>query len=35
MKIDHIAIYVKDLEAAKEFFEQYFGAVSGSAKRSP
>lgn len=28
MKIDHIAMYVNDLEAAKEFFIKYFGAVS-------
>ena len=25
MKIEHIAIYVKDLEKAREFFEKYFG----------
>lgn len=28
MKIEHIAMYVKDLEAAKSFFIKYFGAVS-------
>ncbi len=28
MKIEHIALYVKDLEAAREFFIRYFGAVS-------
>ena len=28
MKIEHIAMYVTDLEAAKEFFVSYFGAVS-------
>ncbi|MCH5324159.1 MAG: VOC family protein [Eubacterium sp.] len=28
MKIDHIAMYVNDLEKAKEFFIQYFGATS-------
>lgn len=28
MKIEHIAMYVKDLEKAKEFFVRYFGAVS-------
>ena len=28
MKIEHIAMYVNDLEAAKEFFVKYFGAVS-------
>lgn len=26
MKIEHIAMYVNDLEAAKEFFIKYFGA---------
>lgn len=26
MKIEHIAMYVNDLEAAKQFFETYFGA---------
>lgn len=28
MKIDHIALYVNDLEGAKHFFETYFQAVS-------
>ena len=28
MKIDHIALYVNDLEKAKEFFITYFGASS-------
>ena len=28
MKIDHIAIYVCDLEGARDFFMQYFGAKS-------
>ena len=28
MKIDHIALYVNDLEGAKAFFETYFEAVS-------
>lgn len=27
MKIEHIALYVADLEKAKEFFVTYFGAV--------
>ena len=30
MKIEHIALYVKDLEKEKAFFEKYFGAVAGS-----
>ena len=29
MKIEHIAMYVNDLERAKRFFEKYFGAISG------
>ena len=28
MKIDHIAMYVNNLEAAKDFFVKYFHAVS-------
>ena len=28
MRIEHIAMYVKDLEAAKEFFIKYFNATS-------
>ena len=28
MKIDHVALYVNDLEGAKAFFETYFQAVS-------
>ena len=30
MRIEHIAMYVSDLEKAKCFFENYFGAVSGN-----
>lgn len=30
MKIEHIAMYVNDLEAAKEFFIRYFDAVSNA-----
>ncbi len=29
MKINHIAMYVNDLEREKDFFIRYFGAVSG------
>lgn len=29
MKIEHIAMYVRDLEEAKSFFEKYFKARSG------
>lgn len=28
MAIEHIALYVKDLEGARTFFERYLGAVS-------
>ena len=28
MKIDHIALYVNDLEGAKAFFETYFHAAA-------
>ena len=30
MKIEHVAIYVSDLEKAKDFFSTYFGAVANS-----
>lgn len=30
MKIEHIAMYVNDLEAAKAFFVKYFGATSNA-----
>ena len=30
MKIAHIALYVRDLEAARDFFVTYFGGVSNS-----
>ena len=30
MKIEHIAMYVNDLEAAKNFFIKYFGASSNA-----
>lgn len=35
MKIDHMAVYVRDLEAAKAFYEKYFGASSGSQYHNP
>lgn len=28
MKIEHVAMYVNDLENTRQFFEQYMGAVS-------
>lgn len=30
MRIEHIAMYVNDLEGAKLFFEKYFGAISNN-----
>lgn len=30
MRIEHVALYVQDLEAARTFFERYFGARAGA-----
>lgn len=30
MKIEHVALWVKDLEKMKEFYTRYFGAVAGT-----
>ena len=30
MKIEHIAMYVKDLEGARDFFVKYLGGTSNS-----
>ena len=35
MNIEHIALYVNDLEAAKNFFTEYFGAKSNEIYRNP
>lgn len=35
MKIDHIALYVKDIERSREFFEKYFAAVSNDLYHNP
>ena len=35
MKIDHFAMYVKDLEAARSFFMRYFGASSNEMYHNP
>lgn len=35
MNIEHIALYVNDLEAAKRFFTEYFGAKSNKRYRNP
>ena len=29
MRIEHVALYVNDLEGGRAFFETYFGAVAG------
>lgn len=35
MRIDHIALYVRDLEGAKEFFETFFEATSNEMYHNP
>ncbi|CQR25389.1 Glyoxalase/bleomycin resistance protein/dioxygenase [Streptococcus varani] len=35
MKIEHIALYVRDLEGAKAFFEEYFAARSNQLYHNP
>lgn len=35
MKIEHVALYVVDLEAAREFFIRYFGAKPGDLYHNP
>lgn len=35
MKIDHIAIYVENLEATKEFFIKYFNATANNLYHNP
>ena len=35
MKLEHIAIYVKDLESMRTFFMQYFQASSNEMYRNP
>ena len=35
MKIEHIALYVNDLEGAKDFFCRYFGAASYEGYHNP
>ena len=34
MKVEHIGLYVSDLEAAKRFFVDYFGARAGEGYRN-
>ena len=35
MKIEHIAIWVKDLERSRAFYQKYFGAVSNEKYHHP
>lgn len=35
MKIEHIALYVQDLEATRRFFVKYLGAVSNDGYHNP
>lgn len=35
MKIEHIAMYVSDLEGARDFFLRYFGAQSNAGYHNP
>ena len=35
MKIDHIALYVNDLDAARQFFLKYLGASSNEGYHNP
>ena len=35
MKVEHIALYVSDLEGAREFFTRFFGAEAGEAYHNP
>ena len=35
MKIDHIAVYVEDLERARSFYEKYFGGKAGEKYHNP
>lgn len=35
MKIEHIALWTKDLEKLKSFYEQYFGAKAGEKYTNP
>ncbi|MCJ7934800.1 MAG: VOC family protein [Chryseobacterium sp.] len=35
MKIEHIAIWVKDLERSREFYQKYFNALSNEKYHNP
>lgn len=34
MRIEHVALYVRDLEAARRFFETYLGGTAGAPYRN-
>lgn len=35
MKIEHIAIWVRDLEKSRDFYQKYFGAISNEKYHNP
>jgi len=35
MKIEHLAIWVNDLEGMKSFYENYFGVIAGNKYHNP
>ena len=35
MRIEHVAAYVRDLNAVRDFFVRYFGAVAGEEYHNP
>ena len=35
MRIEHVALYVTDLEGARDFFVRFFGAVAGDGYHNP
>lgn len=35
MRIEHVALYVNDLEGARDFFVRFFGATSGDGYHNP
>ena len=35
MRVEHVALYVNDLEGARAFFERFFGATSGAGYLNP
>ncbi|MGI6229950.1 MAG: VOC family protein [Tractidigestivibacter sp.] len=35
MRIEHVALYVNDLEGARSFFQKFFGATAGEQYHNP